>query len=168
MINFRLIDIFFQNIYRYISNTSVKSKYRYIRDYRYFHPWGSLPKSCLQSSRENLVLKSYACYYSRTNLMTFFHLPWRVLMLWKSSDGCPLYPPFSLFPIHQTLFLMVFIPTTKFVPHIQSSQNISSKNPRMCWPFFSHFFSILTSHNPSASLSQWRLLSIFPLFFLPK
>ncbi|RVW24044.1 hypothetical protein CK203_093021 [Vitis vinifera] len=35
------IDIFFQNIRRYISDISdisVKSKYRYIRDYRYFLP----------------------------------------------------------------------------------------------------------------------------------
>ena len=36
--NFKLIDIFFQNIRQYISDISVKSKYRYIRDYRYFHP----------------------------------------------------------------------------------------------------------------------------------
>ena len=40
--NFKPTDIFFQNIRRYISDIfdiSVKSKYRYICDYRYFHPW---------------------------------------------------------------------------------------------------------------------------------
>ena len=40
--NFKLTDIFFQNIRRYISDIfdiSVKSKYRYIRNYWYFRPW---------------------------------------------------------------------------------------------------------------------------------
>ena len=40
--NFKLVDIFFQNIHRYISDIfdiSVKLKYWYIRDYRYFHHW---------------------------------------------------------------------------------------------------------------------------------
>ena len=41
MVNFKSTDILCQNIHRYISDISdisVKSKYRYIRNYRYFHP----------------------------------------------------------------------------------------------------------------------------------
>ena len=40
--NFRSIDIYEKNIHLYfsdISNKSLKSKYWYIRDYRYFHHW---------------------------------------------------------------------------------------------------------------------------------
>ena len=35
--NFRLIDILYQNICRYIFDISIKSKYQYIYDYRCFH-----------------------------------------------------------------------------------------------------------------------------------
>ena len=50
-------NIFFQNIHRYIqyisniSDISVKSKYRYIRDYRYFHPClVSMPKVAMSGA----------------------------------------------------------------------------------------------------------------------
>ena len=39
LINFLLIKFFFQNIRRYFSDISVKSSYRYICDYQYFHHW---------------------------------------------------------------------------------------------------------------------------------
>ena len=36
------LSIFFSKISTDISDISVKSKYQYIRNYRYFHPWLSL------------------------------------------------------------------------------------------------------------------------------
>ena len=103
------LPIFFSNIRRYISDISeyisdisdisVKSKYRYIRDYRYFHPWyvrGTRDHGIFYSYLNNFTLVGYTNSNLRGDVETkkstvgYAFLSWNrnILMVIKEAISC--------------------------------------------------------------------------------
>ena len=82
-----------------ISDISVKSKYRYIRDYRYFHPWyvrGTRDHGIFYSYLNNFTLVGYTNSNLRGDVETkksivgYAFLSWNrnILMVIKEMTSC--------------------------------------------------------------------------------